>query len=237
MSEQKDRIDETEWDALIILDAGRADVFGNIYDIFDTLGGGDLDVVSNGGMGFTANWMAHHFPDDYDALFSHGGQPIYSMEGGTTWDERAHFHGKIPPYTEYEWDELIGTCWPDEVNDIVRHYADPDDRIVVRYLCPHPPFPGLPELTRGRGNRTRQIAKAVRSGDISVDDVWDAYEQWYLTGLEAADELAEWTNGTVCVTADHGECLGDCGQWFHGPTPGSHEPHDHLTDVPWLVVE
>jgi len=237
MSEQKGRIDGVGWDALIILDAGRYDTFAETYEDYEPLSDGDLDRVHNGEIGFTANWMAHHFPGTYDAMFFHGGQPIYSMEGGTTWDEREHFTGEIASYPEYEWDESVGTCWPRGVNEIVRQSATPEDRIVVRYLCPHPPFPGMVELTRGRGNRTRQIAKAVRSGDVSVEDVWGAYDQWYHAGLGAAASLAEWAGGRVVVTADHGECLGGCGQWFHGPIPGSHDPHDHLVEVPWLVVE
>ena len=78
--------------------------------------------------------------------------------------------------------------------------------------------------------RTRQ---AYADGAVT-DALWrDAYREnleWALThALDAARDVS----GRVIITADHGECLGDCGQFYHDD---ANEPHDHLTTVPWIDV-
>jgi hypothetical protein len=231
-SSQQLRVAEAEWDWLLICDAGRLDVFRDLYSSF-LPADATVDAVGNGGHGYTADWMAETFPDTYSGLFIHGGQPIHSMQGGE-WDERDHFD-TVPSYTEFEWDEAYNTCRPAVVNDVVREYLSGHDRGVIRYVQPHPPFREMPERTKGRNTRMQRTANAVRSGDLSLDTVAAAYRdnfEWALA--DGVADLLPDLNGRVVVTADHGECLGDCGQWFHGR---SHDHHDHLVTVPWAVVQ
>ncbi|MFB6073620.1 MAG: hypothetical protein ABEJ89_01250 [Haloarculaceae archaeon] len=229
---QRALVERREWDWLLVCDAGR-------YDVFEAVAGDYLppdatvEPVHNGGAGFTADWMAATFPGTYDELFAHGGQPIHSM-ADSEWDERDHF-ATVPPYDAFAWDETYNTCPPAAVNEVVREHLSDHDRGVVRYLQPHPPLREMPERTRGRATRVRQVANAVRAGDLSLEAVADAYRsnfEWALS--EGVADLLPDLEGTVVVTADHGECLGDCGQWFHGR---GHDPHDHLVTVPWAVIE
>jgi len=146
---QSSRLAEVDWDWVLLCDGGRADIFEPLCP--DHLP--EETAVSrayNGGVGYTADWMAEMFPDSYEGLFVHGGQPIHSMQGGD-WDEREHF-GTVPHYTDFEWDQQRNTCPPAEVNRVVRSHLSDHDGGVVRYLQPHPPFRQLPERTKGRSN-------------------------------------------------------------------------------------
>jgi len=230
-NEQKRRIDGLMWDWLLICDAGRCDWFEQLYAEFlpETV---SPERVRNGGIGYTADWMTSMFPDWYPGLFVHGGQPVHSMQGGE-WDERDHFE-TVPSYTEFDWDAEYNTCPPKLVSDVVRKYLTDHDCGVVRFLQPHPPFREMPDRTKGRDTRMQRTANAVRAGELSLETVVNAYRdnyEWVLA--EGVADLLPDLDGTVVVTADHGECLGDCGQWFHGRT---HDPHEHLVTVPWAVI-
>jgi hypothetical protein len=48
---------------------------------------------------------------------------------------------------------------------------------------------------------------------------------------ELVEILQNWGADDIIVTADHGECLGDCGHFFH-----SNDCID-VYQVPWLRVE
>lgn len=230
-NEQKRRIDERSWDWLVICDAGRYDWFEQLYSTY-LAEASSPDRVTNGRIGYTADWMGAMFPGSHDGLFVHGGQPIYSMQAGE-WDEREHFE-TVPAYSEFEWSEQYNTCPPDVVNGVVRRYIDGHDRGVVRYLQPHPPFREMPERTKGRDTRMQSVANAVRAGELSLEKVAASYRDNYEWVLEeGVADLVPDLDGTVVVTADHGECLGDCHQWFHGR---AHDPHDHLVTVPWTEI-
>lgn len=250
-TEQQEAIEDLDWDWLIIHDAGRADVFEE-FRRTESLGprliDGDFQRVDNGGIGFTATWFQQHFPGEYDAMFFHGGQPIGSMSSGE-YDGRDHF-AVVPGATEYHYDEQLGTVRPDDVLGVVQEYLDgavqerlealgyvsesPPDRGVIRFLQPHAPFRHLVDATKGRANRVSKTAKMVRSGELSTDTLRDAYVDNYRWVLEKTIPFLEQLDGTIVVTADHGECLGDCGQFYHS---GAHDMHTHLRKVPWWVIE
>jgi hypothetical protein len=118
------------------------------------------------------------------------------------------------------------------VNRSVREHAGEIDGGVVRYIKPHPPLTGLESMTTGKGKAAR-VRSALDRGDLTYAELASAYIDTYREGLAAAADLVADLPGTVALTADHGTCL-YCGQLFHGR---NFEKHDHLTTVPWLVVE
>lgn len=218
MIAQSTRLDQ-EWDWLIITDAGRFDVFSRIVD--DHLRG-DLAATYNGGHSFTATWFADHFDGTYDIPLFHGGHPIWSFKTNPDdYDEREHF-SSVPNLDDYYWDSRAGVTAPDEVNRIVREH-DPDGA-VIRYLQPHNPFRHLPDV------RTKDDAKKYDSE--ALREAYTDNYRWVLN--DGVADLLPDLEGTVIVTADHGTCLGDCGQYLHHTT---WEDHDHLTTVPWFEVE
>jgi hypothetical protein len=62
---------------------------------------------------------------------------------------------------------------------------------------------------------------------------FDRYEENLRIVLEAVADLLPRLDGTVVVTADHGEAFGEEGVWEHHIE--THIPS--LVEVPWLVVE
>lgn len=217
--DQKRLIEATDWDYLVICDGGRADVFENAYqDHLD----GDYTRAWNRDHGFTATWFAEMFDGEYDAWCYHGGLPIHEfVENPADYDEREHF-AEVANYGRYEWDEDFRSCPPEGVTRLVAE--DGPQQAVIRYLQPHNPYRDLGHIG-GRADAQRY------ESDVLYDAYRDNFE-WVLS--EIANGLVPLLHGTVVVTADHGQCLGDCGQYLHHR---DHDRHDHLVEVPWLEVD
>lgn len=242
---------------LLIADALRADVAAELVPELVTLPeGGEVGVVDNGGHGFTASWFAATFPGEYRALFANP-QPLHTFQTGPGYDERLHFD-LVPSASEFEWDGELATCPPEAVMAVVRDWLGEDvpaelERLqalgyvedaaaaaaartsgVVRFVQPHPPFRGLVELTKGRANRSSKLATAARAGEVDRETVVAAYRdtaRWLLEGL---DDFVDDLEGTVVLTADHGELLGEDGLWLHGD---EYADRPELRQVPWVVLQ
>jgi len=229
---QKEHIANVDWDWLVVCSGGRYDILRELFGQHFTIETTPVRVHNNRVVSIS-DWMGTMFPRTYEGLFVHGGQPVHSMQGGG-WDERDHFE-TVPSYTEFDWDAEYNTCRPGRVNDIVREYLPAHDRGVVRFLQPRPPFRQLSVPAQDRTARIQRIANAVRANELSLEAVMAAYRdsyEWVLA--EGITDLLPDLDGTIIVTADHGECLGDCGQWFHGY---GYDPHHHLVTVPWVVIQ
>lgn len=224
---------------MFFFDAGRFDMFDQLVgDYFE----GDLRRCWNGGVGYTGDWADRNLRFDFGdrGLFTQ--MPLRHLQG-VDYDGRDNF--AIAPdisheqtvgqrlaalgYTSGDLDE----CWdisPYHVNAAVR-----DSDVaggVVRYLKPHPPFVGMQELT-SESTKTAETQAALDAGDITYQELTDAYRSTYRIAFEAAADLVPQLDGRVILTADHGTCL-TCGQLFHGRHL---EKHDHLTHVPWFEVD
>lgn len=224
MNSQKALIESTEWDYLIITDAGRYDTFREIYrEYFGSEAAETLKRVHNGGHTFTGTWFADAFDGIYNATMFHGGVPIYAFETNPAdYDERDHFP-EVVSFEKYEWDNRVSTCPPEEVVRVVEE-NDPD-RAVIRFLQPHGPYRYL-FGTSGVGVASNH----------SHEDLLSAYREnyeWVLSTIASDLFDLDTIRGRVVITSDHGECLGDCGQYQHNL---GHEPHPHLTEVPWVEL-
>lgn len=216
MRDQQDLIEETEWDWLVITDAGRADTFGSISGQYFSP---SWEPVYNGGHTFTGTWFAQHLAGSYPGTLYHGGLPIYAFENNPEeYDERDHF-AEVIEFTEYPWDNRVSTCPPEEVVGVVRDH--PRESGVIRFLQPHNPYRTLLD-THGEGQASRYDRDALEGA------YRDNYE-WVLGVIE--EDLLPLLSGRVVITSDHGQCFGDCGQYLHNL---GHEPHEHLTTVPWM---
>lgn len=230
---------ETVW--LLFFDAGR-------YDIFDQLVGeyfeGSLQRCYNGGVGYTGDWTVKMLTRDFGNRGLFSWVPLRGF-GAAEYDGRRWF--EVAPdiqsglaveeqlaalgYAERSTDEQIHIS-PSNVNDSVRRHKDDLNGGVVRYLKPHPPFEGLPELT-AESSKTAKTRAALANGELTYEELTQAYIDTYRIAFEHATELVPDLEGRVVITADHGTCL-TCGQLFHGRRL---EMHDHLTVVPWFEVE
>lgn len=214
---QSDYLDR-DWDWIIICDAGRDDTFKQIYPMFFD---GEYTTVYNGGHTFTATWFADHFTGDYDYKLFHGGLPIYSFNVNPhNYDEREHFDD-VAGWMEFEWDNRHSTCTPETVIDVVKQ--SDIDRGVIRFLQPHNPYRKLNDIYAVRHAKQYSHNKLKRA-------YYDNY-RWVLENIK--NKLLPELSGDIAITSDHGQCLGDCGQYLHSPT---HSNHDHLVQVPFLRI-
>lgn len=236
----QDVLEDNGW--ILWLDGGRYDWFERLYpDYFD----GELTKVWNGGIGYTGDWAVRNLDGQYPncGIFS---SVLPGDANAVDYDDYEHFdvaedvrlHGDPSVkdrlatlgYMEVSGDEITQIN-PEATNEKVYDNLDRVNGGVVRYLKPHPPLNGLEGFTKGAG-KVHNTHKAIRDGELTFDELEDAYVDTYREALEAVHDLVGHLDGRVVVTADHGECL-RCGQLFHSRT---HQPHDHLVNVPWLEV-
>lgn len=245
LDDQRDRVtrlfatDGPAW--LLFFDGGRYDLFDQlVWDYFD----GELDRVWNGGVGYTGDWAVRTLDCgglSDRALYSD--PPLFDMDG-VNYDAREHFEDAPELQPDVSVEERLAALGyrdapgrmrsdahlsPPQINDCVTVDSNGG---VVRYLDPHPPLIGQEGLTSGRG-KTEATRQALGDGRLSHEGLLDAYIDTYERGFRAARKLVPNLPGRVVLTADHGECLGDCGQLFHGRR---HDKHDHLCTVPWFEV-
>lgn len=254
-----DRAEGSTW--ILILDAGRADVFQEIYEDYEVLADGEYQTMWNNENQNTPNWFKDVFQYAIDGHCFHGGQPIRGIKN-IKYDERECFE-EVPSVMLYDtWeppedaDGNYKTPDPASVTSLVEQHLPTHNEVeerlvnlgykdfheqdepsvnmnVVRYLQPHAPYRGLPDFS----DHTGEIyAKYTDDEDeFGHEEFRDAYIDNYRWGMKHAAELVEilqdWGADDIIVTADHGECLGDCGQFFH-----SNDCID-VYQVPWLRVE
>jgi hypothetical protein len=215
MIEQKQLIDEVVEDQywIIITDGGRADFYEQIIRESEILSLDEYQRVYNSGVATTSKWFTEMFHEEYDATLFHGGRSIGEYK------EQDHFE-QVPNAHQYSWGCGIGdTSDPESVVELV---LDSDaDSGVIRFLQPHNPYAGLPI-------RTEREAERYADNKLAKH-----YDLTYTYIMPLLIRLIDQLEGTIIITSDHGQCLGDCGQYLHSST---HELHDHLTDVPWHVV-
>ena len=120
-------------------------------------------------------------------------------------------------------------------------------RLVVHFLQPHVPYigdPCLPYSGWGGGMRdplSQAVAEylsvedALARGLCTIEEVRAAYEANLDVVLPFALAAArDWLRGTVVISADHGELLaleGEDGRYGHA------QRHPRLYEVPWLAFD
>lgn len=258
-----DDADGSSW--LIILDAGRCDVFEDIYDEY--FESDDYQRVYNGGWPATPYWFNDMFKYPVDGFLFHGGQKIKRIfEDEVDYDEDECFEHAPNPmlYDSYEGGEgdiTFRTPDPASVNEVVEQHlpdghsvnrrlmnlgymdhqsetrSEPVNMNVVRYLQPHAPYRSLDHISDHRFD----IIDNIKEGTMHRQEWIDAYIDNFHWGMEYASELVDtlidWGADNIVITSDHGECFGDCGDWFHGSwEPREEEYHIHMVTVPWLRV-
>lgn len=232
-----------EWDNLIILDACRRDVFGEVVS---------SDVKKRVSLGSST-------PDYIKRSFSEGdyGDTVYISAN-------PHFHrskfveltGRRPEEVFHEvfhtyrtdWSEDKKTILPESVvrDALTTEKLFPDKRKIIHFMQPHYPFleceidsSGIRMIDGSRDGQT-----TIES--VKQNNVWDLCQQGavepkaairgYKTNLDNVTDyvntLAGKLSGRTVVTSDHGNLIGENG--FYGHPSGRRE--QGLRYVPWKVV-
>lgn len=114
------------------------------------------------------------------------------------------------------------------------------DQLVVHYMQPHIPFKQRPEWTDGwdlegfgsDGGNGKDDWHKLRDGEIPRQAFWDAYAanlEWVLSEVQ---RFYTETDATILVTSDHGNGMGEWGQWGHPPQSAN----PALRTVPWCII-
>jgi hypothetical protein len=111
--------------------------------------------------------------------------------------------------------------------------------MIVHYMQPHLPAIGS-EIEIGGGIDSDEVGEGMggvwdrmRYGDIDDESTWQAFRDNLQFVWEDVELLMRNVDGTVAITADHGNCLGEWGTYGH-PTG---LPWPQLRRVPWDVYE
>ena len=222
---------ERDWDVLVILDACR-------YDMYQRVVGPSESITSVAST--STEWMRKTFADRYDdeiARTAYVSANPYSHKLDT-----GRF-GLVDHVWKDHWDEELGTIPPDPVTDhgIAAARTGEYERVILHYMQPHFPFiadgEGFGRLGRGGfglgEDDSANVWDMVERGELDPEDVIEAYDANLAYVFESVETLLENVDGTVAITADHGNALGEWGMWGHR----AYVPSAALRKVPWDVRE
>lgn len=228
------RVMDEDWDTLVILDACRYDMFKRRVPFEGEID----DLVSLGST--SEEFLERNFSDGtyHDTVYVNAN--VYFPKLGLGQDET--FHAVIDLLDE--WDPELEIAHPETVTETaLRAHADyPNKRVIVHYMQPHIPFIGEYGRTVQEQIDYRSVWKPLRKGTcpVTVDEVWEAYDENLDLVFDYVEELLANLSGKVVITADHGNMVGE----RHGPFPtrklyghpwGVYAPE--LVRVPWFKIE
>ena len=224
---------DKDWDICIVLDACRADLADEVFpkSEIDASPGRIWSVAPQ-----SHQWLSRTFTPRHSTIIS---DRAY-ITGNTFSNDVDYLQNlaKLDPVWEYAWDQDIGTIPPRPITDqaIRAHRSNKYDRIVVHYMQPH-----FPALTGGFGSRINpdnsnwesSVWEELEAGNLAREEVWDVYEQNLKEVLQEVRLLLENVEGMVVITADHGNCFGEFGEWGH--LRNSINPY--VLRVPWYTTQ
>lgn len=247
-----------DWDVCLVLDGCRLDVFSEVAAEYGCLPDYTHAQWSVGSA--SAEWVAHTFADRHRDAWSGAGYVTANPFSGKHPGEVPFVDGEAYPladrglaYLDEPWrdqwpaTEDMPTVAAETVTDRglwawQRREAFDMDRLVVHYMQPHVPFRSRPDWTAGwdldgfgtgGGLDEKNDWKKVRDGDLDADEFWAAYAdnlRWVL------GEVLRWyhaTDSRLLVTADHGNALGEIGEWGHP----ANSTNPALRRVPWVAID
>lgn len=235
---------------IVVLDACRFDLFEERFqDYFE----GDLEAVQSVGYD-TFQYVKGAWPDNHGVTYVSGATPIHSTKTGydAEFDDELlknwydgyvpdeHISNIIDAWAD-GWDTSIGTCPPEAVTELA--LENQADQMVVHYFQPHAPYIGEQSeygYTETKDARPFEgkpvdslIWERVKSGKISDERLRELYASNLDRVLPEVSYLIEQLDfENVVVMSDHGEALGEFGQYAH-----PRRPHPYIRIVPWATID
>lgn len=222
---------ERDWDVLVVLDACRVDLLRSVADEYTFLERIER-MESVGSM--SKEWMAKTFTGSYADEIR---ETVYVT--GNVFSGRmlsADRFRELDEVWRYGWDEERDTVPPRAVTNRAIRAAralDPN-RLIVHYVQPHHPFLGSDhgfDATPFGPDSSDTVVDALRKGKIERRAFWSAYRDNLRRALDDVEILLSSVDaGTVAITADHGDALGEWGIYDH-PVGCLHPA---VRTVPWV---
>lgn len=220
---------DREWDVLVVLDACRHDMYERVVGQSEAT----LSVAST-----STVWMDRTFDERYSDAIQRTAYISANPYSHKLDEDR---FGLLDHVWQDHWDDELGTIPPDPVTDhgIATAREGTYDRVILHYMQPHFPFiadgPGFGRLARGGfdlgDGESANVWDMVENGELDPADVIDAYDANLEYVFESVETLLDNVDGTVAITADHGNALGEWGMWGHR----AYVPSLALRRVPWDV--
>lgn len=228
---QLDLIHSVKWDYLIILDACRADIFQQE----NFIKGEYRTVISPAS--HTSIWRFRTFPDKYPFVVYSATPMINSKRKVEGYYAPEHFL-KVIDIWDIGWDNDLLTVPP---WNVVKHAKEAKPGSIIWFVQPHAPWIGENRIVfkelgidekRARYSHVSALTELVKKGIITPEDIRKAHRGNLKLVLEYVEKLVEHYSGKIIVTADHGEFLGELGNWLHP----KYTLHEVLRLVPWLEI-
>lgn len=232
---QFDRLQNTDWDLLVVLDACRADTLRLVVDW-------PVESITS---------PASCTPEWLQAIAEYGifngchvlsGNPQYERVNSPLGTET------IEPYWESSWDERLQTTLPEPILDRADELIESTSRGIVAHLQqPHWPYiaqlGGTWELAydnlgpwKLKNEEITSVQVAMQRGLINMEQAISAYKASVASIWNVlADYIGDWIKKehTVVITADHGELFGRFREFgfYEHPCKCHLSP---LITVPWI---
>lgn len=230
---------ERDWDALVILDACRADTFFDLVDEELDHPLHEQETVRSLACA-TDPWMKRTFTSEWTSTMQRSAYIVGNPYSIPNLDES--LFGYFDEVHQYAWDDNVGTTPAHPVTeravDVGRN--EDWDRMIVHYMQPH--FPSIPDhlgygLSQSNfyhpegGVEWDSVWDALKNGEISTERVQKSYRANLRYVLNELSILLENLSAeSVVITSDHGNAFGEWGQYGH---PASiYCPVNRL--VPWV---
>lgn len=241
---------------LIVLDACRYDFLNKVFDDYFE---GSCDPIWANALD-TFEYQRKLWTETYEYPYITAAAPVTSqsftfeeeedadgmaMAGSELRDRyqgylpKEHFLNLVEVWRE-SWDEQLGVCPPEPVTNRAIDLSSTSDKMVIHYFQPHGPFIGEVRRTGSLEDYKTDVAggavekgiwSAARSGDISLRELRDMYMSNLDRVLGAVGELIMETDyEKYLVMGDHGEALGEYGQFYHSIE------HPKVREVPWASI-
>ncbi len=231
---------DDDWDVLVILDACRLDLLRKVAheEPFKWFPSADeIDAIWSVGS-TSKEWLQNTFTDEYSQEIERTacvtGNPYMSAVDDAPFADLLHVDMAD---TEYGVKTVPPRWITDPGIDLWRRREDLGvDRLVLHYMQPHAPFRDRPEWFRefkGQEKFGSQVWWRLCDGSVGFDEFWEAYADNLHWVLEDLDVLHGSIDGTIRVTADHGNAAGEHGIYGHP----ERVPVPAVRQVPWFEYE
>lgn len=210
------KIQDENWDNLIILDACR-------HDLFE-------DVIAQSNYRFSrasssAGFISKNFGsgDWNDVIYisanPHTNPDVFKNLTGRNIEDVFH---EVFQVFESSWDNENNTVMPEDVADaaLTAKKLFPNKKLIIHFMQPHYPFIGSDDAGAGFEDMLDQeegkdVWTKMASGEVKKEDVISDYQKNLEIVWRHVKPMIDEIGGLSIITADHGNFIGEYGIYGH----------------------
>lgn len=207
-------------DIIVILDGCRYDLFREIVGEYDWLPSSTSSILSPASHSRGFSEEISKMPSDWLSSTA-----IFTTNDHLTRESSKTSFCEFESLSELAWDNELGRTTPDVLTDrgieFWRKNSDKCERMVLWYMFPHAPlkpFIGdnrfFENIAHHKDERDT-VWHLVRTGELTKQEVWEGYLENLRWVLEYVELLKDSVDGSILITADHGNAFGELGVYGH----------------------